>query len=110
VLPQLLYEDFRVKCYRNSMSFVVRGSVQVIRGEPTLGRDARAATLYSVGSMRDPDHEATIRFCGEAPRRRAHSGHGFKAMAVFGSPPPRIMISGCRQGAKNAETGFAAPR
>jgi hypothetical protein len=75
-----------------------------------LGRDARAATLYSVGSMRDPDHEATIRFCGEAPRRRVHSGHGFKAMAVFGSPPPRIMISGCRQGAKDAETGFAAPR
>jgi hypothetical protein len=78
----------------------------VIRGEPTLGRDARAATLYSVGSMRDPDHEATIRFCGEAPRRRAHSGHGFKAMAVFGSPPPRIMISGCRQGG----AGAIAPR
>jgi hypothetical protein len=47
--------------------------------------------------MRDPDHEATIRFCGEAPRRQAHSGHGFKAMAVFGSPPPRIMISGFRK-------------
>src|SRR5450631_942726 len=25
-------------------------------------------------------------------------------MAVFGSPPPRIMISGCRQGAKDADT------
>jgi hypothetical protein len=34
----------------------------------------------------------------------------FKAMAVFGSPPPRIMISGFRQGAKDAETGFDAPR
>ena len=43
--------------------------------------------------MQDPDHEATIRFCGEAPRRRAHSGLGFEAMTVFGSPPPRIMIS-----------------
>src|SRR5258705_196922 len=41
--------------------------------------------------MQDPDHEATIRFCGEAPRRRAHSGHGFQAMAVFRSPPPPIM-------------------
>ena len=28
----------------------------------------RAATLYSVGG---PDHEAVIRFGGEAPRRRA---------------------------------------
>jgi hypothetical protein len=92
-----LYEGFRVKCYCNSMFLFVRGSVWLIRGEPTRGRDSRAATLYSVGSMGDPDHEATIRFGGEAPRRRPHSGHGFKAMAVFGSPPPRIMISGLSQ-------------
>jgi hypothetical protein len=59
-----------------------------------LGRNTRAATSYLVGSKRDPDHEATIRFSGEAPRRRAHSRYGFNAMAVFGSPPPRIMISG----------------
>src|SRR5712672_1560660 len=85
------------------MRTFVSSVTEVRYGEPTLGRDARAATLYSVGSMQDPDHEATIRFCGEAPRRRAHSGHGFKAMAVFGSP--RIMISGCCQGAKDAETG-----
>src|SRR6476620_6753664 len=43
--------------------------------------------------MSDPDHEAAIRFSGEAPRWRAHSGLGFEAMTVFGSPPPRIMIS-----------------
>jgi hypothetical protein len=71
-----------------------------------VGRDARAATLYSVGSMRDPDHEATIRFSGEAPRRRAHSGHGFKAMAVFGSPPPRIMISGLSQRRRTLKLDF----
>ena len=65
----------------------------MIRGEPAVGRVSRAATLYSVGSMSDPDHEAAIRFSGEAPRRRAHSGLGFEAMAVFESPPPRIMIS-----------------
>src|SRR4029077_15585727 len=53
----------------------------------------RAATLYSVRSTRDLDHEAVIRFSGEAPRRRAHSRYGTRAMAVFGSPPPRIMIS-----------------
>ena len=65
----------------------------MIRGEPAVGRVSRAATLYSVGSMSDPDHEAAIRFSGEAPRWRAHSGLGFEAMAVFESPPPRIMIS-----------------
>jgi hypothetical protein len=65
----------------------------LIRGEPAVGRVSRAATLYSVGSMSDPDHEAAIRFSGEAPRWRAHSGLGFEAMAVFESPPPRIMIS-----------------
>src|ERR1700692_3670280 len=66
----------------------------LIRGEPAVGRDARAATLYSVGSLSDPDHEAAIRFSGEAPRWRAHSRLGFEAMTVFGSPPPRIMIGG----------------
>ena len=65
----------------------------LIRGEPAVGRVSRAATLYSVGSMSDPDHEAAIRFSGEAPRWRAHSGLGFEAMTVFGSPPSRIMIS-----------------
>src|SRR5260221_7349226 len=34
----------------------------------------RAATLYSVGPFRGPDHEAVIGFSSEAPRRRAHSG------------------------------------
>ena len=63
------------------------------RGEPAVGRVSRAATLYSVESMSDPDHEAAIRFSGEAPRWRAHSALGFEAMTVFGSPPPRIMIS-----------------
>ena len=33
-----------------------------------------------------------IRFDGEAPRRRAHSSDGIEAMALLGSPPPRIVI------------------
>ncbi len=37
----------------------------------------RAAYLYSVGSAWEPDHEAVIRFGGEAPRRRAHSNERF---------------------------------
>jgi hypothetical protein len=69
------------------------GPVLIDPGEPAVGRVSRAATLYSVGSMSDPDHEAAIRFSGEAPRWRAHSALGFEAMAVFGSPPPRIIIS-----------------
>jgi len=42
--------------------------------------------------MEDPDHEAAIRFKGEAPRRRAHSSLGIEAMAFLVSPPPRIVI------------------
>jgi len=42
----------------------------------------------------DPDHEAAIRFDGEAPRRRAHSSIGIATVAQVVSPPPRIVISG----------------
>jgi hypothetical protein len=38
---------------------------------------ARAAPLYSVGPLPGPDHEAIIRFGGEAPRRQAHSNERF---------------------------------
>jgi hypothetical protein len=41
----------------------------------------------------DPDHEAAIRFDGEAPGRRAHSSIGIATMAHRVSPPPRIVIS-----------------
>src|SRR5690349_15057546 len=42
----------------------------------------------------DPDHEAAIRFKGEAPGRRAHSVGGLATMAHLVTPPPRIVISG----------------
>ena len=58
-----------------------------------MGAQSRAATLYSVGSASDPDHEAAIRFDGEAPTQRAHSNDGSTAMFRLGSPPPRIIIS-----------------
>lgn len=54
------------------------------------GAKHRAATLYSVGSAGDPDHEAVNGFGSKAPRRRAHSADGIGAMELFGSPPPRI--------------------
>jgi hypothetical protein len=58
------------------------------------GAQHRAATLYSVGSARDPDHEAVNGFSSKAPRRRAHSVDGIGAMELFGSPPPRIATPG----------------
>src|SRR6266851_2526628 len=61
---------------------------------PPLRAIPRAATLYSAGSARDPDHEAVIRFSSRAPRRRTHSQAGIEAMASLGSPPPRIVVGG----------------
>src|ERR1700682_5013000 len=43
------------------------------RGEPARAREPRAAILYSVGPVRNPDHEAAMRFGSGAPRRWAHS-------------------------------------
>src|SRR5690349_20332452 len=45
----------------------------------------------------DPDHEAAMRFGGEAPGRRAHSQLGLQAMPLYGSPPPRTVVSALRQ-------------
>ncbi len=56
-------------------------------------RVSRAATLYSVGPTRGPDHEAAMRFSSESPRQRAHSHVGVQATQLLGLPPPRIVIS-----------------
>src|ERR1700722_19587617 len=53
------------------------------RGAHARARCSRRNLVFG-WAMRDPDHEATIRFCGEAPRRRAHSGHGFKPWLCSG--------------------------
>jgi hypothetical protein len=63
-------------------------------GSSQLGAKLRAATLYSVGSARDPDHEAA-----DALRQRSsetadpfsvrHAGH-----ALTRAPPPRIGLIG----------------
>jgi hypothetical protein len=72
-------------------------SLQIsIRGELAVGRDSRTATLYSVRSAGDLDHEAAIRFECEAPRRRAHSSLGILATAFLVSPPPRILTDDVR--------------
>src|SRR5579871_152085 len=56
----------------------------------------RTATLYSVRSAVDLDHEAVIRFECESPRRRAHSSLGVSATAFLVSPPPRILTDDVR--------------
>src|SRR5260370_40197684 len=62
------------------------------RGEPAMGRVTSRHNLVFGWTRAGPDHEAAIRFSGEAPRRRAHSSVGNKAMAHLVSPPPRIVI------------------
>ena len=54
---------------RAAMTFDPRGACE---GRAT----RRRPHLYSVGPLRDPDHEAGIRFACKAPRRRVHSGRG----------------------------------
>ena len=68
-----------------------------------MAREARAATLYSVGPAEGPDHEATIRFGGKAPGRRAHSSDGIRAMGGIVSPPPRIVPGGLFAIARRAD-------
>ena len=67
-------------------------------GSPPMGRENSRRDLVFGWARRDPDHEAAIRFDGEAPGRRAHSSVGIAAMAHCVSPPPRIVISGRPRG------------
>ena len=67
------------------------------RGEPAVGRESSRRDLVFGWVRLDPDHEAVIRFKGEAPGRRAHSLVGIAAMGQVVSPPPRIVISAVRE-------------
>ena len=54
-------------------------------GSPPWCAERRATTLYSVGSAVDPDHEAVIRFSGEAPgRQEPILNFGIKAKPLGG--------------------------
>ena len=75
---------------------------QRTEGSPPSGAKDRAATLYSVGPTREPDHEAAIRFGGEAPRRRAHSNERLndhvlaRVTATSDRDRPAVQDSVCR--------------
>jgi hypothetical protein len=66
--------------------------------------------LYPVGSVLDPDHEATIRFGGKAPRRRAHSPCGVGANRPSGSAPPRIIDGHSGKSERTPNCLFEFPR
>jgi len=59
-----------------------------------MGRDHSRRDLVFGGSARVADHEAVIRFGGEAPRWRAHSVDGVTARLEFGFT---ITSDQCRQ-------------
>ena len=66
----------------------------MIRGEPAIGRDqSREPRLYSVEPVWVQTMKQSYASAGKAPRRRVHSSSGIAAIAVFGLPPPRIVIS-----------------
>src|SRR5271167_4273392 len=84
--------------------------IQKIRGEPAVAGNTCAASLYPVGSVLDPDHEATIRFGGKAPRRRAHSPCGVGANRPSGSAPPRIIDGHSGKSERTPNCLFEFPR
>src|SRR5713101_4961271 len=71
--------SYRRSLQRCSRSAITKGGATRHRPDaygrteesPPIGREARAATLYSVGSARDPDHEAA-----DALRRRSSETTG----------------------------------
>jgi hypothetical protein len=54
------------------------------RGARDRGPIISRHNLVFGGSISDRNHDAAMRIGGEAPRRRAHSADGIKAMASFG--------------------------
>src|SRR3954462_13703264 len=65
-------------------------------GSPPGARDIAPRPCIRLDRL-DPDHEAAMRFGGEAPGRRAHSHLGMQAMQILGSPPPRTVVNALPQ-------------
>jgi hypothetical protein len=53
------------------------GRFERTEGSPPLARETSRCILVFGWPVLGPDHEAIIRFGGEAPRRRAHSNERF---------------------------------
>src|SRR3954451_16254537 len=72
---------------------VLTGEGRTTEGSPPWARDIAPRPCIRLDLGGGPDHEAVIRFSGEAPGRRAHSHLGVEATQLLGSPPPRIVVS-----------------
>jgi hypothetical protein len=84
----------------------------VIRGEPAIGPRAiaREPRLYSVEPCKIPTMKQSYASASKAPRRRVHSPSGIAAIAVFGLPPPRIVIGSLAHQAQSGTEPFLSSR
>src|SRR5438552_5828174 len=66
----------------------------MIRGEPAIGHEQSRANhaCIRLNPYRVPTMKQSYASAGKAPRRRVHSPSGIAAIAVYGLPPPRIVI------------------
>jgi hypothetical protein len=66
----------------------------MIRGEPAIGHEQSRANhaCIRLNPCRVPTMKQSYASAGKAPRRRVHSPSGIAAIAVYGLPPPRIVI------------------
>jgi hypothetical protein len=66
----------------------------MIRGEPAIGHEQSRANRACIrlNPYRVPTMKQSYASAGKAPRRRVLSPSGIAAIAVYGLPPPRIVI------------------
>jgi hypothetical protein len=71
-----------------------KGLYAMIRGEPAIGHEQSRANhaCIRLNPYRVPTMKQSYASAGKAPRRRVHSPSGIAAIAVYGLPPPRIVI------------------
>jgi hypothetical protein len=84
----------------------------MIRGEPAIGHEQSRANhaCIRLNPHRVPTMKQSYASAGKAPRRRVHSPSGIAAIAVYGLPPPRIVIGYRASSAVRCRTLFVLSR
>jgi hypothetical protein len=84
----------------------------MIRGEPAIGHEQSRANhaCIRLNPYRVPTMKQSYASAGKAPRRRVHSPSGIAAIAVYGLPPPRIVIGYRASSAVRCRTLFVLSR
>jgi len=84
----------------------------MIRGEPAIGHEQSRANhaCIRLNPYRVPTMKQSYASAGKAPRRRVHSPSGIAAIAVYGLPPPRIVIGYRASNAVSCRTLFVPSR